>query len=52
VTSLANVTSKYVYAQFTSSLPLPKVESRQPDLPSVLPGPGWRALPSLPPPPM
>jgi hypothetical protein len=33
VTSLADVTSKYVYGQFTSSLPPPKMESRQPDLP-------------------
>jgi hypothetical protein len=33
VTSLANVTSNYVYTQFTSTLPPPKVESRQPDLP-------------------
>ncbi len=47
VTSLLDVTSKYVYAQFTSSLRPPKVESRHPDLP-------WRiacarlASPSLP----
>ncbi len=33
VTSLLDVKSKYVYAQFTSTLPPPKVESRQPDLP-------------------
>jgi hypothetical protein len=33
VASLADVTSKYVYSQFTSTLPPPKVESRQPDLP-------------------
>ncbi len=33
MTALADVTSKHVYAQFTSSLPPPKVECRQPDLP-------------------
>jgi hypothetical protein len=33
VSALADVTSKYLYAQFTSTLPPPKVECRQLDLP-------------------